>query len=403
MGNQIRLWMRACVVTAIFGFTGLANAQQQEGFNATDKLAPEFELTPFYEANLDFAGKKPGDVIKREAIPAPAGAVAWRVMYVSRTWDDRLVPVTGIIVAPKEPSPSGRPIITWEHGTTGTARVSAPSLAPNPAQELVERSATAPIDYGVPYLNDFLMRGFVVAATDYYGLGGPGVHQYFVGATAARNGLDIARAARNLQDVGAGSEVITFGWSQGGHAALFTAEEQPGYAAELIHRGAVAIAPGTTAGFKYVNIPHIYLTMRSYESAYYAPLTGLTPQGRQLLDKAAEVSVTGVFQESARLSGPFFTGDWDPTMQKALDMNVPGQRKSPTPILVIQGTKDDVVLPEWTRQLLPRALKSGNQIKVSWYEGATHRSAVDKAKPDILRWIDDRLAGKPAPTDTLPQ
>ncbi len=113
--------------------------------------------------------------------------------------------------------------------------------------------------------------------------------------------------------------------------------------------------------------------------------------------------MTGVFQESARLSGPFFTGDWDPTMQKALDMNVPGQRKSPTPILVIQGTKDDVVLPEWTRQLLPRALKSGNQIKISWYEGATHRSVVDKARPDILRWIDDRLAGKPAPTDTLPQ
>jgi pimeloyl-ACP methyl ester carboxylesterase len=395
--------MRACAITAIFVLTGSANAQQQEGFNATDKLAPEFHLTPFYEANLDFAGKKPGDVIKREAIPSPAGAVAWRVMYVSRTWDDRLVPVTGIIVAPEEPGHSRRPIITWEHGTTGTARVSAPSLAPNPAQELVERSATAPIDYGIPYLNDFLQRGFVVVATDYYGLGGPGVHQYLVGATSARNGLDIARAARNLPDLGAGSEVITMGWSQGGHATLFTAEEQPSYAGELIHRGAVAIAPGTTAGIEYVNIPHIYLTMRSYESAYYAPLTGLTPQGRALVDKAADVSVTGVFQESAKLSGPFFTGNWDPTMQKALDMNVPGQRKSPTPILVTQGTKDDVVLPEWTVQLLSRALKAGDLIKVSWYEGATHRSVIEAAKPEILRWIDDRLAGKPAPTDTLPQ
>ena len=85
MGYQVRSWMRACAVTAIFVVTGSANAQQQEGFSATDKLAPEFQLTPFYEANLDFAGKKPGDVIKREAIPAPAGAVAWRVMYVSRT------------------------------------------------------------------------------------------------------------------------------------------------------------------------------------------------------------------------------------------------------------------------------------------------------------------------------
>ncbi len=281
--------------------------------------------------------------------------------------------------------------------------MSAPSLAPNPAQELVERSATAPIDYGVPYLNDFLTRGFVVVATDYYGLGGPGVHQYLVGATSARNGLDIARAARNLPDTGAGAEVITIGWSQGGHATLFAAEEQPGYASELAHRGAVAIAPGTTAGIEYVNIPHVYLTMRAYQSAYYAPLTGLTAQGRLLLDKAAEVSVTGVFQESARMSGPFFTGDWDPTMRKALEVNVPGQRKSPTPILVIQGIKDDVVLPEWTRQLQSRALKTGDLIKVSWYEGATHRSVIDAAKADILGWIDDRIAGKPARGDSMPE
>ncbi len=163
--------MRACAVTAIFRCDGFSQRAATGRLQCHGQARPEFQLTPFYEADLDFAGKKPGDVIKREAIPAPAGAVAWRVMYVSRTWDDRLVPVTGIIVAPKEPGHSDRPIITWEHGTTGTARVSAPSLAPNPAQELVERSATAPIDYGVPYLNDFLKRGFVVVATDYYGLG----------------------------------------------------------------------------------------------------------------------------------------------------------------------------------------------------------------------------------------
>lgn len=391
------------IAAGIFSFVALTssvNAQQQEGFSATDVLAPEFQLTPFYEANLDFAGRKPGDVIKREVIPAPVGASAWRVMYVSRTWDDRLVPVTGIVVAPNKPSAVGRPVINWVHGTTGTARVSAPSLAPNPAQELVERSASTPIDYGVPYLTELLKRGFVVAATDYYGLGGPGVHQYFVGATAARNGLDCARAAKNLPDTGAGSEVITVGWSQGGHAALFTGEEQPSYASDLRLRGVVAIAPGTTAGIKYVNIPHIYLMMRSYETAYYAPLTGLTPQGRVLIDKAGQSSVTGVFQESAKMTGPFFTGDWDPTMQKALDLNVPGQRRSPAPILVIQGSKDNVVLPEWTRQLLPRALVTGDSIKGSFYEGATHRSVLEAAKPEILQWIDDRLSGKPAQSDT---
>ena len=105
------------------------------------------------------------------------------------------------------------------------------------------------------------------------------------------------------------------------------------------------------------------------------------------------------------MSGPFFTGDWDPTMRKALEMNVPGQRKSPTPILVIQGTKDDVVLPEWTRQLQSRALKSGDLIKglvvrggnasVGHRQGQTGHPALDR------RPICGQASahGHPAPVD----
>ncbi|MBK6877789.1 MAG: hypothetical protein IPG99_15375 [Ignavibacteria bacterium] len=92
---------------------------------------------------------------------------------------------------------------------------------------------TVPIDYGVPYLTDFLTKGYIVVATDYYGQGGPGIHQYFAGNTSARNGLDIARASHQIEELNAGFELLTFGWSQGGHAALFTGEEQPDYAPEF--------------------------------------------------------------------------------------------------------------------------------------------------------------------------
>lgn len=201
--------------------TGSANAQDMQGFDPNAPAVPDFKLTPFYDANLDFAGKQPGDILKTESVQAPEGAVAWRVMYVSRTWDDRLVPVTGLIVAPKETGSAPRPILNWAQGTTGGARVCAPSLDDNPAQNLVQRSDTAPIDYGVPYLTDFLARGFVVVASDYYGLGGPGVHQFLVGTTAARNGLDIARAARSMKDLNAGVDLLTFGWSQGGAGSDF--------------------------------------------------------------------------------------------------------------------------------------------------------------------------------------
>ena len=43
-----------------------------------------------------------------------------------------------------------------------------------------------------------LAHGYVVVATDYEGLGTPGVHAYLVGLSEARAVLDSVRAARNL-------------------------------------------------------------------------------------------------------------------------------------------------------------------------------------------------------------
>lgn len=376
-----------CIITGIVS----ATVQAQEGFDPNAKLPPDFKLTPFYDAGLDYLGKKPGEVVRIEAVPAPAGANAWRVMYVSRTWDDRLVPLTGLVVAPKEPGSKPRPVLNWLHGTTGGSRTSAPSLAENPAQNLVQRSDTAPVDYGVPYLTDFLKRGYVVVATDYYGQGGPGVHQYVVGSTAARNGLDLVRAARSLKDVNAGVDLFTFGWSQGGHAALFTGEEQAAYAPELTHRGVVAIAPGTTLFPDKVNIPHLYLLMRGYHDAYGVSLDDFTAEGKRLITAAGDVSVMGVFQLSLTMKGPFFSHGWNPEMKKALAINVPGNRKSPTPILVVHGEDDKTVSPDSTKELEPRAIKHGNEMKVSWYPGKGHRTVIEPAKGEILEWMATRM------------
>jgi alpha-beta hydrolase superfamily lysophospholipase len=366
------------------------HAQNIQGFDPKAKSVADFSLTPFYEANLDYVGRKPGEVIKSEVIPAPAGASAWRVMYVSRTWDERLVPVTGIVVAPKIGGAKAHPILNWLHGTTGGSRTSAPSLAPNPAQNQVQRSPIAPIDYGVPYLTDFLKRGFVVVATDYYGQGGPGVHQYMVGNTAARNGLDLVRAARTMKDVAAGSDVTTFGWSQGGHAAIFTSEEQPSYAPELRLRGVVAIAPGTTLIAQPINIPHVYVLARGYRDAYAVPLSEFTADGKRMIEAAGSVSISRLFRESLTMKGPFSTGEWSQEMKRGLALNVPGNRTSSAPNLILHGTLDNVVMPESTKELALRSAKNGNSIKVSWYPGQDHRTVVDQARKEILDWIDEK-------------
>ena len=92
----------AAILAVMMGIPQTSWGQEMQGFSVNDKLAPDFKLTAFYESGTKHVGKRPGEVIQTEEIPAPEGAKAWRVMYVSRTWDNKEVPVTGIIVAPKE-------------------------------------------------------------------------------------------------------------------------------------------------------------------------------------------------------------------------------------------------------------------------------------------------------------
>ena len=66
---------------------------------------------------------------------------------------------------------------------------------------------------------------------------------------------------------------------------------------------------------------------------------------------------------------------------------------------MVQGTGDNLVHPDDTRALLPRAVASGNTMHVSWYQGKGHRDVIEPARAEILGWFDDRLQGKPAPGD----
>src|SRR5262245_64589025 len=139
---------------------------------------------------------------------APKSATAWKIFYVSTGIDGRSVEVSGVVVAPDTPNPlGGRPIVAWAHGTTGVADDCAPSNAEN----FFDR---------IPHLPTLIALDYVVVATDYEGLGTPGVHPYLVGLSAARSVLDSVRAAGNLKQAGAGRRFLVWADSEGGTAAL---------------------------------------------------------------------------------------------------------------------------------------------------------------------------------------
>ena len=105
-------------------------------------------------------------------------------MYMSQSVQNKPVAVTGVVAVPNGTPPAGGfPVVTWGHGTNGMADVCAPSLSPASA---------------VPLANDLLDQGWVVTASDYQGEGTPGLMPYLAGVSAARNTIDIVRAARQM-------------------------------------------------------------------------------------------------------------------------------------------------------------------------------------------------------------
>lgn len=365
-------------------------------------LAARAGTDDFYDAPDPSPKAAPGTIIRKEPIEAPAGAKAWRVLYVSKAADGRNVAVSGLVVAPATPAPAGerRPIVSWAHGTTGIADACAPSKRDGAASML-------------PYIDDFIAAGYVVAATDYEGLGTAGVHPYLVGVSEGRNVLDAARAARRIRATDAGRYVVVFGHSQGGHAALFAGELAERYAPDLSLQGVVAgapaadvatIVPGASrvpfaAGF-YV------LATKGFEAAYPDDVDAarlLSPAALEAAAIAEEACVIDVLRHFADLGQPITATDptEDAAFMEHLRASSAGSRPAGAPVLVIQGTADTIVAKRLTDAFVEQACAIGDVVDYRTYEGAGHVDVVRVAQPDVLSFVATRFAGD-ALADTCP-
>ncbi len=214
-GQDAARGARLVAATLAFGVLAATGAgSAQAAARAAPRRAGGIVVGPagkaFYDPPARLPAGRAGTVIWARPIEAPKGARAWKVLYKSTVVGGRVVPVSGLVIAPAGKAPRrGRPVVAWAHGTLGGARSCAPSIPGNPARDLSDYytyTSAYSIDVGVPALTRMLRAGYVVTATDYQGLGTPGVHQYTVGPTEAANVLDSVTAARGLGTaVGAGS------------------------------------------------------------------------------------------------------------------------------------------------------------------------------------------------------
>jgi pimeloyl-ACP methyl ester carboxylesterase len=328
-----------------------------------------------------------------------AGARAWRVMYLSEDVAGDAIAVTGTVLVPAGEAPAGgRPILSIAHGTTGVADQCAPSK--NPVR--TELSLMAP----------FVEQGYLVAHTDYEGLGTPGRHPYLVGESEGRGVLDAARAAGQLPEAAAGDRLAIFGYSQGGHGALWAGQIAAEWAPELDLVGTVAGAPATEipvivaaagalpiAGF-------VFMLIAGYHDAYpdAALSSVLTPEGEAALAAVDEGCVREVIAHFASGGAALLRPDAasaEPWATLARENN-PGTVASDSPVLIVHSAADEVVPAALSEQLLERMCGAGQVVERRVYdEGQGHGAAVPDAVSDGFAWIEQRMAGT-APTSTCP-
>jgi len=170
-------------------------------------------LTAFYETP-SLARTKPGELLRHEGFSGytlPAGARAVRILYHSQGPDGSDVATSGVVLIPAGNAPAGGwPVIAWAHGTSGVARMCAPSLMKD-------------VDYGEEGLMPMVRAGFAVVATDYHGLGTVGPHVYVNKIAQGRDVIYSVPAARAAV-AELGRKWVVIGHSQGGAAAWSVAE-----------------------------------------------------------------------------------------------------------------------------------------------------------------------------------
>jgi pimeloyl-ACP methyl ester carboxylesterase len=359
--------------------------------------APEGEA--FYVAPDPLPGVAPGDLIwARPLDTAPAGTTAWLVLYRSVDVGGDPIPVSGIVVAPADPAARRNVVVTWAHGTTGMADKCAPT-------KLIVESGGGGLDRAAALVE----QGWTYVATDYEGLGTEGVHPYLVGLSEGRGVLDIVRAAQQLPDSGVlpESQIVIFGHSQGGHAALMTGDIAESYAPELDIVGTIAAAPAgelatiesATAGGGGLGGFGLMMLAGFLDAYPQLPIDAVAnDEWKPLIEQVGETCTREAFELAATATGPRPNGAANPEWKAVLDGNSPGFVLPVAPVLIVHGDADEVVPPVLSQLIHDRYCALGTVSQRTMYPGADHGSVMVDSVPDVISWINDRLAGAPAPT-----
>ena len=409
------------------------------GTSKTDKLAenpehcgqssyqwledPQLGEVTDYGSDLDYRKEFLESVAKSQGItpPRPLKHDVKLHQFQYKTQDrGKIQEATALVGYPKNyDSEEPVDVVLLLHGTSGFSDMCAPS------EEITGQGLAAL----------FASWGYLVVAPDYIGMKAMGeptgfLHPYLVGQATAIASLDSVRAVGNLPaekrgDLCPSNEVLTFGGSQGGHAALWVDRLQPYYAREFDLLGTVATVPpaglvkeGERAIQSKVNATGNLIAFLGSAPEWYGHLDRLDEVFEKPLDKDVPDALRNKCDPSDGVNIPNSTDKIfkDTLIQKAKDGKLDtvqpwgcmavengltttsvdriSQENDSYGILYVLGENDNLVHTPIERKSYEKLCNGGMPLEFLECKGAGHVETSFWSMPEILDFFDARQKGK---------
>ena len=347
---------------------------------------------------------EPGELIDIEHLGEFGGDFSGhRILYHSRNKDGEDIAVSGYALVPlsDQPPEGGYPVVAYAHGTTGMADICAPS-------EGVEDSLSEFRLNETLVTKTLVGMGYAVVATDYEGLGTPGIHPYLVGESEANSVLDSVRALRDWGGDKFSDTFVALGVSQGGHAVLHAGQYWRDYAPELDLAGVVAVAPPSQ--FESIETSYetdlgktfLMMIFGAYADAYDEVETSdiLAPRGVELLEELEKRCIGSLSDIFAELDVRELQAVDDPLevpgLREIARENDVNRRALPAPLLIVHGSDDNIVEYDRSARLCPQIIGLPRQgpTQMITFVGEDHYTISLASASDMADWIRDRFAGE---------
>lgn len=330
------------------------------------------------------------------ALSLTGAGPAYRVLYSTVDQHGQPAVSTGAVFLPPGPAPiDGFPVIAWAHGTVGLGDDCTPSALPRTPRD-------------DEYLSHWLDEGYAIVASDYAGLGTPGLMSYLNSVTTAHGVIDSVIAAHDM-GLPLSPKWAIVGQSQGGGAAISSARWATEFSqgTGLDYRGVVAT--GTPANIDKLveqtgpdlHLPELGPIANAYAAYILAALrearpdldinSVLSPAGLDATNRAETVCTLALSDELAQLTpAAFFIEPLNsiPGMAAALHtfMGTPSTGFD-RPIFLGVGLLDRDVPPQSTLSFYDQLVANNQNVTLRIYPEEDHSGTVLASLPDSTPFL----------------